>query len=84
MFTSFLMSSIFQSSHFGNYQKNRAGFEKLYRKLSDQSWEDSIDLVKFLGKRGGHMDFKLRDKAVFDKVLIDLFVVFLKTMIKSV
>jgi hypothetical protein len=50
---------LLMSSHFGNYEKNRAGFEKLYRKFSDDTWEKSIELVKFLGQRGGHMDFHL-------------------------
>jgi len=59
----------FQSSHFGNYEKNRGGFEKLYRKLSDQTWEQAIDLVKYVGKRGGHMNFRLRKDETIAKVL---------------
>lgn len=51
---------LLMSSHFGNYEKNRGGFEKLYRKLSDQAWEQAIDLVKYVNKRGGHMNFRLR------------------------
>lgn len=60
---------LFQSSHFGNYEKNRGGFEKLYRKMSDQTWEQAIDLVKYMGKRGGHMNFRLRRDEMVSKVL---------------
>jgi len=58
---------LLMSSHFGNYEKNRAGFEKLYRKLSDQTWEQAIDLVKYMSKRGGHMNFRLRRDEVVSK-----------------
>ncbi|NP_001280254.1 uncharacterized protein LOC100166657 precursor [Acyrthosiphon pisum] len=51
---------LLMSSHFGNFEKNRGGFEKLYRQLSDNTWEQAIDLVKFIGKRGGHMNFRAR------------------------
>lgn len=46
------------SSHFGNYEKNRMGFSKLFRKLSDSTWSEGIELIKYLTKRGGSMDFK--------------------------
>lgn len=45
------------SSYFGNYENQREGFKKLYRKLSDEMWEDAIDMIKFITKRGGYMDF---------------------------
>ncbi|XP_065226716.1 ferritin light chain-like isoform X1 [Planococcus citri] len=48
------------SSHFNNYVKNREGFGKLYKKYSDKSWEDSIELIKYMAKRGGAHDFKYR------------------------
>ncbi|WP_272693355.1 ferritin family protein [Providencia sp. PROV040] len=48
------------SSHFSNYVKNRDGFAKLYKKYSDESWEDSIELIKYIAKRGGAHDFKFR------------------------
>ncbi|XP_011643571.1 ferritin heavy polypeptide-like 17 [Pogonomyrmex barbatus] len=44
------------STHFGNYEANREGFKKLYRKLSDKSWEEAIDLIKYIAERGGKMD----------------------------
>nr|CAD7427355.1 unnamed protein product [Timema monikensis] len=48
------------STHFGTYEKNREGFGKLYRKLSDTAWEKSIDLIKHNAKRGGSMNFATR------------------------
>ena len=48
---------LLMSSHFGNYDAQREGFKALYRKLSDQSWEDTISVLKYLGKRGGYADF---------------------------
>ena len=46
------------SSYFKNFEKNRQGFEKLYRKLSDEVWEQSIDLIKYITKRGGQVKFE--------------------------
>ena len=47
---------LLMSTHFGNYETNREGFKGLFRKLSDKSWEDSINLIKYITKRGGRMD----------------------------
>lgn len=48
---------LLMSSHFGNYEAHREGFKALYRKLSDKSWEDTISVLKYLGKRGGKANF---------------------------
>lgn len=48
---------LLMSTHFGNYEANREGFKGLYRKLSDKSWEDAIDLMKYIARRGGRMNF---------------------------
>lgn len=48
---------LLMSTHFGNYEANREGFKSLYRKLSDQAWEDAIDVIKYIAKRGGKMNF---------------------------
>lgn len=48
---------LLMSTHFGNYEANREGFKGLYRKLSDQSWKDAIDLIKYIAQRGGKMNF---------------------------
>jgi ferritin len=48
---------LLMSTHFGNFESNRDGFKKFYRKLSDSAWEKSIDLIKYITKRGGSMNF---------------------------
>ncbi|KAK9509032.1 hypothetical protein O3M35_006444 [Rhynocoris fuscipes] len=48
---------LFMSATFANYEKHREGFAKLYRKYSDSTWEDAIDLIKYIGKRGDSMNF---------------------------
>lgn len=40
------------STYFGNYKMNREGFEKVFRKLSDETWNDGIELIKHIAKRG--------------------------------
>ncbi|XP_058463683.1 soma ferritin-like [Malaya genurostris] len=40
------------ASTFDKYDLNRPGFEKLYRKISDKAWEDTIGLIKYQSKRG--------------------------------
>ncbi|XP_055617027.1 soma ferritin-like [Toxorhynchites rutilus septentrionalis] len=40
------------SSVFDHYKMDRPGFEKMYRKISDKAWEDTIDLIKYQSKRG--------------------------------
>lgn len=51
---------LLMSIHFGNYVNNREGFEKLFRQLSDATWNDAIDLIKYITKRGGQMNFSAR------------------------
>ncbi|XP_035719053.1 uncharacterized protein LOC118440309 [Vespa mandarinia] len=48
---------LLMSTHFGNYESNREGFKALYRKLSDKAWENAINIVKFLTKRGSTLNF---------------------------
>lgn len=48
------------SANFGTYVKNRPGFEKQFRALSDSAWERSINLIKHITKRGGQHDFYTR------------------------
>lgn len=40
------------SSVFDHYKMDRPGFEKLYRKIADKAWEDTIDLIKYQSRRG--------------------------------
>ena len=48
------------SANFGTYVKNRPGFEKQFRGLSDTAWNRAIDLIKHIPKRGGQHDFYTR------------------------
>lgn len=40
------------ATFFNSYQRNREGFYKLYKKLSDDSWDDAIDIIQYMSKRG--------------------------------
>ncbi|GBP32718.1 Ferritin heavy chain [Eumeta japonica] len=51
---------LLSSAYYDNYQTNRAGFTKLFRKLSDHTWEKTIELIKHINLRGGVMDFQRR------------------------
>ncbi|KAL5284340.1 Fer2LCH family protein [Megaselia abdita] len=44
-------------THFDSYQKNRPGFKKLFNGLSDESWDETVALIKHITKRGGVVDF---------------------------
>lgn len=57
---------LLMSTHFTNYEKNRQGFAKLYRGISDELWEDSIKLIKHITKRGGKMDFTYKKQLTND------------------
>jgi len=48
------------SANFGTHVKNRPGFEKQFRGLSDNAWEQAIHLIKHITKRGGKHDFTAR------------------------
>lgn len=47
---------LLMSTHFGNYETNRDGFKGLFRKLSDKAWNEAINIIKFVSKRGGKMN----------------------------
>lgn len=44
------------SVNFDTYTKDRPGFEKLYRGLSDSAWEKAIEVIKYVAQRGGKPD----------------------------
>ncbi|XP_053608160.1 ferritin light chain-like [Plodia interpunctella] len=48
------------ASYFNNYQTNRVGFNKLFKKLSDEAWERSIAIIKHVTMRGDEMNFAQR------------------------
>ncbi|XP_055534298.1 uncharacterized protein LOC129723858 [Wyeomyia smithii] len=43
---------LFLSAAFKQYDRNRPGFEKLYRKIADRAWSDAIAVMQYQGKRG--------------------------------
>lgn len=51
------------ATHFNSYQKNRPGFQKLYQGLSDRSFDDTINLIKHITRRGGRVDFNTRHES---------------------
>lgn len=44
--------------NFGTYVKNRPGFQKHFRQLSDSAWSRGINLIKHITKRGGEHSFE--------------------------
>lgn len=44
-------------THFNSYQKNRPGFEKLFKELSEKAWDNAVGLIKHITNRGGSADF---------------------------
>lgn len=55
------------SANFGTYVKNRPGFEKQFRELSDTAWQRTIGLIKHITKRGGTHDFYTRKSVTIAK-----------------
>ncbi|XP_045457155.1 soma ferritin [Melitaea cinxia] len=51
---------LLSAAYYNNYQTNRDGFHKLFKKLSDESWEKTIDIIKHVTKRGAAHDFHAR------------------------
>jgi len=51
---------LLMSANFGTYVKNRPGFEKQFRELSNTAWDRTINLIKHITKRGGSHDFTVR------------------------
>uniref|UniRef100_A0A1B6GR05 Ferritin n=1 Tax=Cuerna arida TaxID=1464854 RepID=A0A1B6GR05_9HEMI len=50
---------LLMSAYFNNYEANREGFSKLYRQMADDAWEDTIDLIKYMAKRGFNMNYNI-------------------------
>ncbi|WP_248804700.1 ferritin, partial [Escherichia coli] len=51
---------LLSAAYYNNYQTNRAGFSKLFKKLSDETWAKTIEIIKHITTRGGVMDFSRR------------------------
>lgn len=50
------------STFYNTYQRDRPGFFKLFRSLSDEAFENSIKLIKHVTKRGGVNPFRLHQQ----------------------
>lgn len=50
------------ATHFNSYQMNRPGFQKLYQSLSDRAFDDTIELIKQVTRRGGSVDLSKAHK----------------------
>lgn len=44
------------ATNFNSYMKDRGGLRKLFKSYSDEAWENSIKLIKFVTMRGGSVD----------------------------
>ncbi|KAF7287531.1 hypothetical protein GWI33_005896 [Rhynchophorus ferrugineus] len=60
---------LLMATHYGNYIKNRPGFEKLFRGLSDSLWSDGIETIKYITTRGGQMNLNNIAKDLQDEEL---------------
>lgn len=47
---------LLMATHFNSYQMNRPGFQKLYQSLSDRAFDDTIELIKQVTRRGGSIN----------------------------
>ncbi|XP_046975212.1 ferritin-1, chloroplastic [Vanessa cardui] len=51
---------LLSAAYYNNYQTNRDGFHKLFKKLSDEAWAKTVEIIQHVTKRGGTMDFRSR------------------------
>jgi len=57
------------AANFGSYVKNRPGFEKQFRALSDTAWNRGVGLMKHITKRGGAHDFAIRHNSTVQQTV---------------
>ncbi|GJQ77056.1 Fer2LCH [Trypoxylus dichotomus] len=74
---------LLMSTHYANYEKNREGFEKLFRSFSDDKWNTAIELIKYLGKRGAQMNFSERKQEPRDPLQNEFEVYELESLAKA-
>jgi len=60
------------AANFGTFTKNRPGFEKQFRSLADKSWNNGIELIKHITKRGGSHNFAVTSNNKTEKKSLDL------------
>ncbi|XP_063699803.1 ferritin light chain [Culicoides brevitarsis] len=57
------------SVNFDTYTKDRPGFEKLYRGLSDAAWNKALEVIKYVALRGGKPDVSVIQENVSGKTV---------------
>nr|AAV84217.1 ferritin light chain-like [Culicoides sonorensis] len=72
------------SVNFDTYTKDRPGFEKLYRGLSDKAWEKAVEVLKYVAKRGGKPDVTSIQTQLSDGNVIEASVSELKSLAEAV
>lgn len=60
------------ATNFGTYVKNRPGFEKQFRALSDKAWNNGVELIKYITKRGGEHSFVVGAKQQLAPRVVEL------------
>jgi len=62
---------LLMTANHGSYTRNRPGFEKQFRSLSDKAFADAIDIIKYITQRGGTHNFAAPQLKAFprEKVL---------------
>lgn len=55
---------LFMSAQFGSYEKDRPGFEKVFHGLSDKAWNNGVDMIKEMSKRGAKFNFEKITKPI--------------------
>ncbi|XP_065362019.1 ferritin light chain-like isoform X1 [Calliphora vicina] len=50
---------LLMATHFNSRQMNRPGFQKLFQGLSDSSFDDSIEMIREISRRGGKANFNV-------------------------
>ncbi|XP_023308693.2 soma ferritin-like [Lucilia cuprina] len=65
---------LLMATYFNSREKNRPGFQRLYQGLSDRSFDDGIEIIKQLSRRGGKLDLNVihESPARLEKKLINL------------
>ncbi|XP_055848896.1 soma ferritin [Episyrphus balteatus] len=59
------------STFYNTYQRDRPGFSKLFRSLSDEAFENTIKLIKHVTKRGGVIPFRMHQQVKRGRVPVE-------------
>lgn len=62
---------LLMSQFYNTYQRDRPGFSKLFRSLSDEAFENAIKLIKHVTKRGGVTPFRIHQQVKRGRVPVE-------------